>query len=279
MRRESVEGQEADQALSCRASRPAALSLASESSSGSADGQAVGPATQDAACGHRHHACSQQGSLAWIRRKGAVQCTASMACHCLSPILWIMPSHVNPAHGRGTAARCDASWRQVSARWASVARACRTFDGAGDEAAAAALSPRLSSKPATLVPHGPCARVGSVWAGQPRCGETPTLGSHECPHQARQASREGGWDSASLFPKPCAGSQPGTRHSRAPALFTRMSIPEKALTAASTSRTGRVGSVTSPGTLIAVPQLLVMKSTVACAAAASKSLTTTRAPW
>ena len=29
--------------------------------------------------------------------KGAVQCTASMASHCLELILWIIPSHVNPA--------------------------------------------------------------------------------------------------------------------------------------------------------------------------------------
>lgn len=27
------------------------------------------------------------GAAAWMRRKGAVQCTASMASHCLPPIL------------------------------------------------------------------------------------------------------------------------------------------------------------------------------------------------
>ena len=33
----------------------------------------------------------------WMRRNGAVQCTASIASHCFCDILCSMPSHVNPA--------------------------------------------------------------------------------------------------------------------------------------------------------------------------------------
>ena len=55
----------------------------------------------------------------------------------------------------------------------------------------------------------------------------------------------------------------GLRH-RAPALFTKMCRPPKAPSAAATTRSGNAGSVTSPGTAIAVPQLLRMKSAVAC---------------
>lgn len=60
------------------------------------------------------------GAAAWISRKGAVQCTASIASHCFEVILWIMPSHVNPAHhaplnflGEGTHSAKFCKWANL----------------------------------------------------------------------------------------------------------------------------------------------------------------------
>jgi hypothetical protein len=58
------------------------------------------------------------------------------------------------------------------------------------------------------------------------------------------------------------------------------SPPPKAATVASTTRRGNPASVTSPATAMhRSPEELRMKSAVASAAEASRSLTVTNAPW
>jgi len=168
-----------------------------------------------------------------MSRKGAVQCTSSIVCHCLPGILCSMPSHVKPATNGG---HINHGGRQgVRAAQHAPAHAC-------------------------------CARgqLGSLWASpavrtSPQCA---TFGKHQ----------EGTCSPAQVTrmcspPKLSTAAVPLDQYvqpNSSPAQVTRMCSPPKLSTAAATSLAGSSGSVTSPATLIAEPQLLRMKSAVAC---------------